>query len=127
GNVRGTAELPMVVSPQRIRLSGIDRLDPTAVTRNLGARDVLIRLDREDFIFLISDTEAVVLRKQELQLMMNMAGMAQGTAGQPDPGLSVAETSETRTIHGYAARKIIMTNAAEQLEYHAWVTDDVDI
>lgn len=42
------ATLPMVVSPNRIRMIGVDKLDPTAVTRNLGAKDVLIRLDQQD-------------------------------------------------------------------------------
>lgn len=129
GNATGSRDIPMAVSPHRIKVMGINRLDPTAVTRNLGANDMLIRLDREDFIFQTSDTEAVVVKKQELQLMMNMLNpnAARPNQAQSSSNTSIRETNETATVNGYRTRKVIVTDADRNVEHHAWVTRDINI
>jgi hypothetical protein len=119
--------LPMIVTPNRIRMIGINRLDPTAVTKNIGANDVLIRLDQQDFVFQTTEKEAMVLKKQELQLMMNMFGSATTTPTQPAANLSVRQTSETKSIQGYTTTKVIMTDRDKQQEYHAWIAKDLDV
>ena len=123
------ANLPMIVSPNRIRMIGINRLDPTAVTRNIGSNDVLIRLDQQDFVFQTSEKEAMVLKKQELQLMMNMFGSTTTTSTptQPAANLSVRQTSETKSIQGYTTTKVIMIDRDKQQEYHAWIANDLDV
>jgi hypothetical protein len=121
------AALPMVVSPNRIRMVGVDKLDPTAVTRNLGARDVLIRLDQQDFIFQTSDTEAIAIKKQELQLMMNMLGASNTTPPKPPANLSVRQTQESKTISGYSTSKTVITDRDSNVEHHAWIARNLDI
>lgn len=129
GNATGTRDIPMAVSPHRIKVMGINRLDPTAVTRNLGASDMLIRLDREDFIFQTSETEAVVVKKQELQLMMNMMNpnAARPNPAQSTSNTSIRETNETATVNGYRTRKVIVTDPDRNVEHHAWVTKEINI
>lgn len=121
------AALPMVVSPNRIRMIGVDKLDPTAVTRNLGAKDVLIRLDQQDFIFQTSDTEAIAIKKQELQLMMNMLGASNGTPNKPPANLSVRQTQETKSIGGYSTSKTIILDRDNNVEHHAWIAKNLDV
>lgn len=121
------ATLPMVVSPSRIRMIGVDKLDPTAVTRNLGAKDVLIRLDQQDFIFQTSDTEAIAIKKQELQLMMNMLGAANGTPAKSPANLSVRQTQESKTISGYTTSKTVILDRDNNVEHHAWIARNLDV
>lgn len=130
GLVKSTKTIPMSVSPTRIKISGINEIDPTSVTKNMGARDVLIRLDKEDFVFQISNSEAVVLRKQDLQLMINMAGGSPSAANGPNSKMSaptIRETSETKVINGYRATKVIITESDSNTEYHAWFTKQIQI
>jgi hypothetical protein len=121
------AALPMAVSPNRIRMIGVDKLDPTAVTRNLGAKDVLIRLDQQDFIFQTSDTEAIAIKKQELQLMMNMLGASNGTTSKPPANLSVRQTQESKTLSGYATSKTVILDRDSNIEHHAWIAKNLNV
>jgi hypothetical protein len=121
------ASLPMVVSPNRIRMIGVDKLDPTAVTRNLGAKDVLIRLDQQDFIFQTSDTEAIAIKRQELQLMMNMLGASNGNPTKPPANLSVRQTSETKSLSGYSTTKSVIIDRDSNVEHHAWIARNLDV
>ena len=130
GAVKNTKSIPMVVSPTRIKISGINEVDPTSVTKNMGAKDVLIRLDKEDFVFQISDTEAVVLRKQDLQMMINMAGgsgpVKNGSNSDSAPP-DIQQTSETKMVNGYRATKVIITEADSKTVHHAWFTKQINI
>lgn len=121
------ASLPMVVSPNRIRMVGVDKLDPTAVTRNIGAKDVLIRLDQQDFIFQTSDTEAIAIKRQELQLMMNMLGSTATAPTTPPANLSVRQTNETKSLSGYPTTKSVILDRDNNVEHHAWIARNLDV
>ena len=130
GVVKSTKLIPMSVSPTRIKISGINEIDPTPVTKSIGATDVLIRLDKNDFVFQISKTEAVVLRKQDLELMVNMVG-ALGTAnnglnsGSTTP--DIRKTSETKMINGFRATKVIISEKDSKTVHHTWFTKQINI
>src|SRR5690606_25809116 len=70
-----------------------------------------------------------VLRKQDLQLMMNMAGGSSATNGSKSnvSNPTIQETSETKVINGYRATKVIITEPDSNTEYHAWFTKQIHI
>lgn len=128
GNQTQSRQLPLSISPQRIRINGINRLDPTPITSNLGARDMLIRLDSEDFVFIVDDTQGISIKKQELQsLITMMGGNRNQPANTPEPEIDIRSTSEQATINGYSARKWIVQERGTSVQNHVWVSDEFSI
>lgn len=125
GNRARVQQLPLLVSPSRILLVGLHRVDPSAITANLGAEDLLIRLDREDFVFMMRDKQALVIQKNELQALMALTSGLTAPAPAPTdaPAMQVRQTTETRQIHGYTAQKWIATMPGSADENHIWVSD----
>jgi hypothetical protein len=127
GNKANERNLPLLISPERVRINDLNRLDPTPVTNNLGARDMIIRLDVEDFVFLTADQQGIVVKKQELQSMMNLMMGNRGNTTTLQPEIESRRTSETKSINGYTANKWVVKEKGSDTENHVWVSDEFNI
>lgn len=124
GSKVNAKNLPLLISPDRVRINDLNRLDPTPVTNNLGARDMLIRLDTEDFVFLTIEQQGIVVKKQELQSMMNLMMGNRANNNAPQTEVETRRTNESRTINGYDTHKWIVKEKGSATENHVWVSDD---
>lgn len=119
------------LNPDRILLSsGND----TAIDMMgaFNANRLIIRHDYEDFVFLGSRSEAILLKKDELlsmvNLMKNVRGLSQDPAEQgADTEMQFEETSETDAINGYQAQKWLMHSENKQEVFHVWLTDGLQV
>lgn len=129
GNKSNERNLPLLISPERVRINDLNRLDPTPVTSNLGANDMLIRLDREDFVFLIDAGQGIVVKKNELQSMMNlMMNTRNGSnSNTPQPEIETRQTNETKMINGFNTQKWVVKEKGSATENHVWISDDFNI
>jgi hypothetical protein len=124
GNQVRQQQVPLLVSPNRIRVVGLSRVDASAITTNLGAEDLLIRLDSEDFVFFLRDQTVLSVQKSEIQalLMLASAGQTPPTFDAGSPDMQVRQTNETRQIQGYTARKWIVAMPGSADETHVWIS-----
>jgi hypothetical protein len=127
GNKSNQRNLPLLISPERVRINDLNRLDPTPVTNNLGARDMIIRLDSEDFIFLTNDQQGIVVKKQELQSMMNLMMGPRANTNATQPEIETRRTNETKVINGYTTNKWVVKEKGSATENHVWVSDQFNI
>lgn len=127
GNKANERNLPLLISPERVRINDLNRLDPTPVTNNLGARDMIIRLDVEDFVFLTADQQGIVVKKQELQSMMNLMMGNRGNSTSSQPEIESRLTNDTKVINGYATKKWVVKEKGSDTENHVWVSDQFSI
>lgn len=131
GNLTASRQLPVGMSPTRIKISAINSVDPSPITSNLGARDLYVRLDRDDFVFTLDNNQGIVVRKSDVQQLMNLAS---GFGANRDISITsaavdytVTPTNETRRINGYNTRKFILREQDSTVEHHVWVTRDLNI
>lgn len=132
GGTVNMRDVPLVISPDRILIANLARLGSNPLTSNLGARDLLIRLDSEDFIFLTNTSTAVQLRKHEIQaligLTQNMSGQSNQRQGTPQTtDLDIKPTSERKNINGIDAQKWIVKEKGSSVENHVWTSDDFNV
>ncbi|MEX0684660.1 MAG: DUF4412 domain-containing protein [Balneolales bacterium] len=116
------------LSPTRILFSNTEKsLDLMGA---MDASSIIIRHDREDFVF-IGKNEGIVLKKQELlsmiSMMENMKGINQGNQQGGESSYKFTETSETKTINGYKAEKWLMESDTPDEVFHVWLTEDLEI
>ncbi len=97
---------------------------------DIRAEGVLVRQQREQFVFFTTDKKAVYLNKQELQQMITMLEAMQGgnssLPSQP-PEVTLEQTDERKTIRGYPARKWLVKAEDSLAEWHIWVTGELFI
>lgn len=142
GNPEKAADLSIIkafMSPARIRIEGGQK---SVDLDMFGASDVsnlLIRLDNEDFVIHTEDMGNTALRitKLDIENMMNMVKNMQRQFGQngqtqePEPEetpVSVKKTTDSKTIAGYKAQKMIIRSAdTPNEEIHVWITDDLNV
>jgi hypothetical protein len=130
GEAVNTREMPIVMSPTRIRIPDLDKLGSNQVLTTIGTNDMLIRLDQEDFIFMRSATEGIQIKKAELQGMMTfMAGMQGNTAAQPQTRaeMDIRQTTESKQINGVEAVKWVVKEKGSVIENFVWISDDFNV
>ncbi|MEX2640613.1 MAG: hypothetical protein WD266_07985 [Balneolales bacterium] len=121
------------LSPDHILLSGAENAKTLDLMGAIDAHSIIIRQQKEDFVFLGNRSEAVVLKKQELlsmvKLMENMQGMNQGGQAQQKEEMDreFEPTSERRRINDYQAQKWIMRSKESSEVYHVWLTEELAI
>lgn len=130
GNAVNKREMPVMMSPTRIRISDLDKLGSNQVLTTIGTNDMLIRLDQEDFIFMRSATEGIQIKKAELQGMMTfMAGMQGNTAAQPQTRaeMDIRQTNDRKQINGVEAVKWVVKEKGSDAENFVWISDDFNV
>jgi hypothetical protein len=127
------------MSPARIRIEGGDKSVDLDMFGANNVSNLLIRLDNEDFVIHTEDMGNTALRitKLDIENMMNMVKNMQrqfaqnGQTPEPEPQetpVSVKKTSDTKTISGLTAQKMIVRSAdSPNEEIHVWITDDLNV
>lgn len=128
-----------LITPSRIRIDGGDKKVDVEM---FGAEDIsvfLIRLDSEDFVIYSNDGDNTALRisKMDIENMMNMVKNMKRSFGNQNEDendddfgsdVSIKETTETKTIAGYKAKKLIIKSAdSPNDQTFVWVTDELNI
>lgn len=124
--------IALLVSENRLRVTGMGDVTPSnGMMQGLSTDDILIRMDHQDFVIMMNDSEALQIKQVEVNAMMNMMrsmsgasqqGQAQSQQNQSD--VTIRETNETRRINGYNTRKLVVTEADSKVEAHVWVSDE---
>lgn len=97
---------------------------------NIRAEKVLVRQNREDFVFFTTSQQAVIMNRQELQQMVNMLENLRGENNNrqvDSPEMETENTGENSTIDGYSATKWIAGVPDRVAEWHVWITDEISI
>jgi hypothetical protein len=128
GEAVNTREMPIVMSPTRIRIPDLDKLGSNQVLTSIGTNDMLIRLDQEDFVFMRSATDGVVIKKTELQGMMTMMQMG-NNASQPQAKaeVDIRQTNERKRINGVDAVKWVVKEKGSTTENFVWISDEFNV
>lgn len=107
GAKSGERVLQVEMSRQRIRLYAIGGSEPSGILKEIGATDLLIRHDKQDFVFLTNQKTAIVMSKEEVQAISSLIAMTRRQDSQnvlnffTVPNLEWTETTTKRTILGY--------------------------
>ncbi|MDI6400887.1 hypothetical protein QLX67_02680 [Balneolaceae bacterium ANBcel3] len=97
---------------------------------NHRAHTVIVRNQRNDIVFLTSDNKALVMRKQEVQQMIQMMeniAQAHGQSLKSGPSYQFTQKEEEKHINGWHARKWGATSRETSGEWHLWVTRDLNM
>ncbi|MCH8495750.1 MAG: hypothetical protein LAT57_09000 [Balneolales bacterium] len=125
--------ITLLVSENRLRVTGLGDVTPSnGMMQGLSTDDILIRIDHQDFVIMVSESEALQIKQVEIEAMMNMMKSMSGASQQPGQAQSkqkqsdvtIRETNETRRINGFNTRKLVVTEADSNVEAHVWVSDD---
>lgn len=129
GGKTGERILQVEMSRQRIRLYAIGGSEPSGIFKEVGATDLIIRHDKQDFVFLTNEKTAIVMSKEEIQAISTLIAMARKQDSQNAlnfftvPNLEWTETTTTKTILGYPT--IVWTAKVEDEARGAklWISD----
>jgi hypothetical protein len=134
----------MVVSPERMRVSGVSNTGLAnrasgPMAQAFSNDQMLFRLDMQDIVVMTSETTALQIRQAEIQAMINlMSGFSRGSSGSSgssgaassttssttDSNITITETNETRRIQGFTARKFVLVDAdSPEAVAHVWVSE----
>lgn len=107
----GTAKV--YLTPDRIRIMGLDGSQMPAQLGGLKTNSILIRLDMKDFILFGQNSEAVQIKKSEIVNMMNMVNNLAGQMGESKEddlksNRRVIKTKDKKHIDGFLCHKIIV-------------------
>lgn len=119
--------LQFVATPERIHLSSNDRYK---VFSGLDANGFLVRNDRNDFVFISGEDDALRISKEDVNSLANLIERMHGSAGtrQPfdwDGRLQV--TGETKTIAGYNTEQIKVYEEDSENYVSVWLTDAIKV
>jgi GLPGLI family protein len=115
-------EFTLYITPDRIMLQGNDKY---SFMGSIETEGVLVRLDRQDFVFMTGDEEALSISKSDIISMMNMFGAGtQPTAD--DEEINYEQTGESKTILGYPSDKFVFKDDEDQNTV-VWMTKGIDV
>ncbi len=128
GTKTGERILSVDLSRNRIRLNGIGRNETTGLFAQIGARDLLIRNDKQDFVFLTDQKTAIVMSKEEIQAIANLVAASRGgerTTSQllTIPNLEWTETQRKRDILGFNTTQWNARATDQPLVMRLWIAD----
>ena len=93
------------ITPERIMLQGEKKYN---FMESIETEGVLVRLDKEDFVFLTGKDKALKITKTDITSLMNLFGNGQDVSQKAeDVSINQERTGETKTIKGYEAEKFI--------------------
>lgn len=120
---------PLIVHPDYILLeqSGGSSVD---LLGNVKASGIIVRQKQQDFVFLTTDQNAVVMNKQELQQMINMLDAMRGNNQESHSevnNIQLKSTDEYKELDGYSVQKWKLIPDEGVSEWHIWVTDELVI
>jgi len=120
---------PLIVHPDYILLEQSDG-SSVDLLGNVQASGIIVRQKQEDFVFLTTDRNAVVMNKQELQQMINMLDSMRGNNNQSRSeadDIKLEPTGEQKELDGYTVKKWKLIPDGGVAEWHIWVTDELVI
>lgn len=119
------------MSADRIRISGLAEVEPSGIFRQIKATDLIIRSDKQDFVFLTSDKTAVILTKEEVRAISTLAAMARRGGTERNlltiPDLKWTDTGRTRRIHNMTTREWTAEMTASPQSAKLWISDQFRI
>ncbi len=129
GSEYWVSSTPLIIHPDYILMVQSEG-ESVEILGNIRAEGILIRQQREDFVFLTSDRKAVIMNKQELQQMIGMLETMRGRTAEEQPAepeVTFQQTNERKTIENFRARKWIVKQDNSDSEWHIWVTDELSV
>ncbi len=129
GSEHWVSSTPLLIHPKFILLVQSEG-GSVEILNNIRAEGIIVRQEREDFVFLTPDRKAVIMSKQELQQMISMLDSMRGRSAQEqaaEPEITFEPTGERQEIEGYRAEKWIARQGESTSEWHFWVTDQLSI
>ncbi|HET6527889.1 MAG TPA: hypothetical protein VFG39_03985 [Balneolaceae bacterium] len=115
-------EFTLYITPNRIMLQGNDKYN---FMGSIETEGVLVRLDRQDFIFMTGDKQALSISKTDIISMMNMFG-AGSQSNSDDEEIRYKKTGESKSILGYPSDKFVFKDD-EGHNTIVWMTKDIDV
>jgi len=125
--VQETNMVNMYVTGDRIMLQGDESVK---LQKGLNAQGLLVRHDKNDFIVLTGEKDAMQITKNDIESMMQMASAFGGNNQSPDatPKTSYRYTDRTKTILGYECAEMIIEEEGKKDDYlSVWLTKGIDI
>ena len=119
----------LLLSPKRIMMTGLAESGRNLNVIGSGTTDgILIRLDKEDFIIMGDDSEALQLKKSDIQTMFGFIKSMQSSEAENLDKLTVETTDEVREIKGYEATKTIIRSTDQPNQrFELWSTDQIAV
>lgn len=130
GGKSGERTVTADISADRMRISGLQTVEPTGIFRQIQATDLLIRSDRQDFVFLTSDKRAIVMTKDEVQAISMLVAMSRRGGDRnllTVPDLNWTDTGRTRRIQNLPTREWTAEMADMPLGAKLWISDQFRI
>jgi len=115
------------LTPDRMLLEGDKSYN---FLESIKTEGVLVRLDKEDFVFLTGGEQALKISKTDITSMMNLFNGGQDVTQQADNvDITQKRTGETKDIQGFQADEFIFKNNDENENKHfaVWMTRDIDV
>jgi len=120
-------DMQMIVTPQRIMLKNMGNVSDVSIMGGGSTEGVLIRLDKEDFIFMTGNREALKISQADIQ---NLSGFMRGFSAKEENSsqLELKKTEDTKKMHGFTARKYILTDReTPNMLIETWLSKDINI
>lgn len=121
-------DMQFIATPQRIYLKSKDQY---RVFSGMDANGFLVRNDRNDFVFISGETDALRISREDVDSLAGLIERVQGSSEnqqQPfDWDGRLKETGETMTISGYRTEKITVHDAETDNYVSVWLTDQIKI
>ena len=117
----------LYITPERIMLQGEKKYN---FMESIETEGVLVRLDKEDFVFLTGKDKALKITKTDITSLMNLFGNGQDVSQKAENvSINQERTGETKTIQGYEAEKFIFRDkGSDKNEYFAvWMTKEIEV
>lgn len=124
-----TIQMDMVFSKDRIFIDSNISMD---VMAGLQAKGVLVRHDKEDFVVITSQQEALQVARTDLEnlivLMNRMQGREQSSVTQPFPWEErLVDTGNRQEIMGYNCQQFILKGNIEGEYASVWLTEEIKV
>lgn len=129
GSEHWVSSTPLLIHPGYILLVQSEG-GSVEVLGNIRAEGIIVRQEREDFVFLTPDRKAVIMSRQELQQMISMLDSMRGRTAQEqgtEPEITFEPTGEREQIEGYRTEKWIARQGESSSVWHFWITDELSI
>ncbi len=116
-----------IATPERIHLSSQDRYK---VFSGMDANGFLVRNDRNDFVFISGEDDALRISKEDVNSLANLIERMQGSAAsqqQFDWDGRMQVTGETKTIAGHRTEQIKVYEENSENYVSVWLTDEIKV
>ncbi len=128
--------LHVSMTPQRILIRGLQGTQMPAQLGGVSSDEILVRLDKKDFIIFSDNSQALQIQKSEIENLLNMSNSFSNAFGSSTsastntPKTKTVLTHVTKKIDGYNCQKIEITEtdkAGHMNQTDVWVTKDIPV